>query len=876
MGTFKTFSVVLFLLLGAAALSAGELTFTGGTDKDPLAYLAGEEMTFTVKLLDDGVPVSGKNLKWTRRGDDGRTQSGEAVSSATEPLVVKTSIDVPGFVWIQVEVLGEDGKPLQGDKHCFNGGAGVRLDEIHGFAEPDDFDEFWARQKRRLAKVPPKVTLTEVDSDADGILCYDVRVDSVGVPVSGYLCLPKDAKEKSLPALLKVQGYGVGSASKETVEGRKSLTLSINTHGIENGREPEFYKNLRETTLAGYGFSAEENADPEKSYWNGVALRVMRALEFLKSRPEWNGKTLAVSGGSQGGFQSLLAAGLDPDVTLCQPWIPWFCDVSGSAENGRTESLFMPPWTPGLGYYDAVNHAKRIRGRVEIVAGLGDYVCPPSGQMVLYNNIPSSTKLTFVQGKTHGYDMKDPPVYILEKKPAKNVILMIGDGMGFNADIAGTYWRFGRVGAQRYHAFPKHLACSTFSVTRGDYSPEKAQGYDPDLFWTDLNGGRAGTEWTRTTDSAAAATAINTAHKTSNGRIGTSVASSPLKTYGQIAAEAGRSVGIVTNCTIPDATPGAVMAHAHSRSDSIDISCEMFLEQPTTVVFGTGHPEYKNGIRIDRPADKLYYGEVGGKYVWDALKRNDGFADALFVEDRADFERLAAALPGSGEPLPERAIGVVKTTDLPPLDGYDDEGGKGVFDGEFGKIDAAQLPTLSAMSVAALNVLAQNENGFYLMIEGGAIDSGGHQMNINRLVLEHEGFSKAVDAVCDWVEKYSGWDETLLVITADHETGQLWGPGTFTDQNGDTQFNDGDVFHQFVPVVNNGKGRLPGVEFGWGNHSNALVPVWIKGAKADLIDSMVRGRDKKAGEFWNFSGDYIDNTDISLFLKKASGLVSFQ
>lgn len=402
-------------LSAVAFLSAGELSFYGQTDKNPLEYAAGETMTFTVSLLEDGAAVSGKTLRWTRRGDDGKTETGEAISSADAPLEIKTSLDVPGFVWIQVGVLGDNGKLLGGDGHSFNGGAGVRLDEVKGFPEPEDFDAFWAKQKERLAAVPMVEHRVPVDSGKEGVECFDVKVDCLGQPVSGYLCLPKEAKEKSLPAILEVHGYSVRSANKSVDRGSNALVFNVNAHGIENGREPAYYENLNKTTLAAYGLKAETNQTPEESYWNGMALRVMRALEYLKSRPEWDGKTLCVCGGSQGGFQTLLAAGLDSDVTLAQPTIPWMCDLSGYAEQGRVRQLFAPEWTPALGYYDGANHAKRIKCRVEIYAGLGDYVCPPTGQMVLYNNISAPVKLTFSQGRTHGYEMKNSIQYSLEK-----------------------------------------------------------------------------------------------------------------------------------------------------------------------------------------------------------------------------------------------------------------------------------------------------------------------------------------------------------------------------------------------------------------------------------------------------------------------------
>lgn len=233
------------------------------------------------------------------------------------------------------------------------------------------------------------------------------------MPVSGYLCLPKDAAEKSLPAHLFLHGYGVYSAGKRVSD--SEITLEINAHGIDNGRDQTYYDTLRDTALKGYGLSVESNSDPELCYWNGVALRVIRALEYLKSLPQWDGENLIVSGGSQGGFQSLLAGGLDGDVTEIKAVVPWMCDISGAELSNRIDSFSIPAWTDALGYFDSANHAKRIKANVDIYAGLGDYVCPPSGQMVLFNSLNTPVKLTFSQGRTHGYEMPDSGKYTLEK-----------------------------------------------------------------------------------------------------------------------------------------------------------------------------------------------------------------------------------------------------------------------------------------------------------------------------------------------------------------------------------------------------------------------------------------------------------------------------
>ncbi len=389
------------LLASTATLWAGELCFNGTTDKESAIYQSGENMTFHVQLLEDSKPVAGRKIKWKRTGDDAKTESGDAVSSGTEPLAITTSMDRPGFVRIEVWVLDTAGKPLLDEKNQwlrFDGGAGVEPEKLRqGVPEPADFDNFWAQQKTRLAEVPLKFTMTEVPSDDPAYAVYDVKIDCAGgKPVSGYFTKPKDAAPKSLKANATFMGYGVASAKKYHSPGM--MMLNINAHGIENGKDDEYYKNL---PLKRYGFSNEENAKPETAYFNGMILRVLRALEFLKAQPEWNGHDLIVSGGSQGGFQSLAAAALDRDVSKCRVDVPWLCDLGG-VTTGRLKG-WHPDWAEGLGYYDSVNMAKRIQCETNIVAGLGDYVCPPSGVAVLYNNLKSRKLLEFSQGKTHGY-----------------------------------------------------------------------------------------------------------------------------------------------------------------------------------------------------------------------------------------------------------------------------------------------------------------------------------------------------------------------------------------------------------------------------------------------------------------------------------------
>lgn len=402
-------SLLFAVLLCSSAVVAGTISIDWSTDKEPVSYVPGDTVTFKIQLTEDGKPLAGKKLNWVRTGDDQKTEKGEGTSSEAAPIEIKTVIDKAGFVRIEVTIFNEDGTPVNGNDGKplkFEGGVGATPEKLESIPEPADFDAFWAGQKAELAKVPLKFTLTEVPSKNPDFLLYDVRVDCAGgKQVSGYLTKPKDAAPKSLEAKVGFMGYGVGSPTPDYQLGK--LVFVINAHGIENGKDEAYYKKLQEGELKGYALNNVQNAKPETCYFNGMALRVMRALEFVKAQPEWDGKTLIATGGSQGGLQSLWAAGLDSSVTQCNVFKPWCCDLGGGSL-GRVQG-WHPDYTKALDYYDPVNHAKRIKSQnVTIVSGLGDYICPPSGVSVLYNNIKVPKQITYVQGSRHGYDPVNP------------------------------------------------------------------------------------------------------------------------------------------------------------------------------------------------------------------------------------------------------------------------------------------------------------------------------------------------------------------------------------------------------------------------------------------------------------------------------------
>jgi len=111
---------------------------------------------------------------------------------------------------------------------------------------------------------------------------------------------------------------------------------------------------------------------------------------------------------------------LDKDVTDCYAWSPWCCDF-GRTKLGRLIGSWYIDYTPALRYYDPVNHVRRANPNCTlfIIANLGDYICPPSGVWIAYNNFPGPKKMEIRQGCEHGYTMKDYPSFSIEdnKRP---------------------------------------------------------------------------------------------------------------------------------------------------------------------------------------------------------------------------------------------------------------------------------------------------------------------------------------------------------------------------------------------------------------------------------------------------------------------------
>lgn len=413
---------------------------------------------------------------------------------------------------------------------------------------------------------------------------------------------------------------------------------------------------------------------------------------------------------------------------------------------------------------------------------------------------------------------------------AKNVIVMISDGMGYNTMMSADYFQYGAAGTQQYEQFPVRKAMSTYSI---------AGGYDPLQAWGLFNYLNLAP-----TDSAAAATAMSTGVKTYDAAIGVDNDQKALYHVAQRAETLRKSTGVVSTVEWSHATPAGFVAHNISRNDYEGLAKEMIHDSATDVIMGAGSPLYDdNGAPLATPGTYKY---VGGEATWNALVNGtaggdaDGDGDAdpwKLIQSRFQFERLAHA-----RKTPARVCGTVRAATT----AQQNRGGDKMA-APYTVPMNANVPDLKVMTKAALNVLDNNRRGFLLMVEGGAVDWAGHANQPGRIIEEQIDFNKAVHAVCRWVRQNSSWDETLVIVTADHETGYLWGPGTGADASGNGAW---------VPVANNGEDTLPGMQFNSGNHTNSLVPIFARGAGATVLGSAAKKNDARYGK-------YLDNTEIA-------------
>ena len=316
--------------------------------------------------------------------------------------------------------------------------------------------------------------------------------------------------------------------------------------------------------------------------------------------------------------------------------------------------------------------------------------------------------------------------------PPRNVIFLIGDGMGFEHVKAARMYLNGDEEPLSFESLPYQAEMTTDSAN----SP--------------------------VTDSAAAGTAMATGVKVNNGVVSVAIPGdgSELETLLEYLQDRGKSTGLVTTTSMTHATPACFGAHEESRGNTSEIAADYLYQTRPNVLFGGGEPE------LDDAEDSGY------TVVTNVF-------EMLALDTAA--ESMVSGQFGSGHM---------------PFE----------FDG------LGDLPPLSYMTEIALDILDNDPDGFFLMVEGGRIDHAGHSNDIERNVHETIEFSYTVQEVIDWA---AGRSDTLILVTADHETGGL------------------------TVIANNGAGDYPTVTWSTGGHTGVNVPVYARGPNAELISGIM-------------------------------------
>lgn len=473
----------------------------------------------------------------------------------------------------------------------------------------------------------------------------------------------------------------------------------------------------------------------------------------------------------------------------------------------------------------------------------------------------------------------------------KNVIIMINDGAGVGTWDATAAWQYGGREGMPYHQFPAKYAMTTYPLNTSNKptnNTESLVNYDPQKAWDTQASGNdklpfKGYEYLsqNATDSAAAGTALASGTKTYNNAINFDNFGQPVDFITSVAKANGRATGVVTTVPFSHATPAAFGAQNISRNNYGAIANQMLSQGKLDLIMGTGAPGFNvNGTDCQKLLsnesksgcnEKDQYAYIS-EQDWKNLEKGSytpaGSQRAWkVIRDISDFNALAAGKlnydgPIFASPMVANTIQQARQAEIVGSDSSNPSGTAYI----------KTVPTLETMTKGALQQLGKNKSGLFLMVEGGATDWSAHtsscgtewsygvctsQPEYGRLIEETQDFNNAVAAVIQWVERYSNWNDTLLIVTTDHDNSMPMGANAQTIP--------------FELVKSKGIKVMPEVSFRpTGNHSNALVPLWAKGAGSEWFAKRVTGKDAGYEKYMKLNdGSYINNTDVYAVMKAA-------
>jgi len=366
-------------------------------------YKLGENAIFTVQVFHFNESFDNIELNYKIQPElQAVWQEGKITLKNGKATLKANKFNVPGFLRCTVTAV------IDSITYIGMATAGFSPEKIEPTTNlPKDFTQFWEQAKNDLSKVPinSKMTLLP-ERCTDKVDVYQVTMNNIQGKWYGILCRPKASGK--YPAVLEIPGAGVWPFSGDVELASKGMvTLQIGIHGIPLNLDQEVYTDLYSGPLKYY--KTMNLDDRDNYYFKRVFLGCVRSVDFIGTLDFFDGTTLAVTGGSQGGGLSIITAALDNRIKYLAVFYPALSDLTGFLFN-RAEGwphLFRdsftnkPEKTETSKYYDAANFARFVNVPGWYSWGYNDESCPPTASYAAYNVIPGKKELHVFQDTAH-------------------------------------------------------------------------------------------------------------------------------------------------------------------------------------------------------------------------------------------------------------------------------------------------------------------------------------------------------------------------------------------------------------------------------------------------------------------------------------------
>lgn len=352
-------------------------------------YEIGQDVSWNLELADGSAAAKADYDYVIRRNNLDVLKTGE-IDLSTGPARIDVTVDEPAMLYLQIKPPAGAAK----SQRPIAAGAAVAPRQLKpSVPRPDDFDAFWQAKIDMLQKIPPNPVLTPGEAGVADVDYATIRMDHInGTHVHGQIARPK--RDGKFPALVIFQWASPPyPLQKQWVTDHAAagwLTLNIEPHDVLPDQPHSYYAALP-TALKSYQSIGQDDRD--KSYFLQMYLADYRAVDYMTTRPDWDGKTLVVMGTSMGGQQSLCVAGLHPKITHVIVDEPSGCDTNGPLHGRQSGYPNFPANNPAIMrtalYFDAVNFAPRIKATSLVAMGFVDTTAPPAGIWTAFNLIPA-------------------------------------------------------------------------------------------------------------------------------------------------------------------------------------------------------------------------------------------------------------------------------------------------------------------------------------------------------------------------------------------------------------------------------------------------------------------------------------------------------